>query len=257
MKVVAWIVIFVGAALTALNMAGLMVRPEFGGESPGGGPAVPGYHYLIDDSPGLDKLLRGPADNFSLEDANREVFESIVHTNSRRVTVYENWLLYLCGLIYRPAGKTQIAGRIAAGRGGNCSEASAVMVRIAEINGLKARFVALGGHVVAEVLTEQGWRVADPDYGVTFEAGIAELEQESGAAATREAMERRGYPDSTVTRYVEYFQSAENNSVLEPGVPSSPDLYKLERAAEWLKWIVPVLLLGAGAFYARKEEKAV
>ena len=73
------------------------------------------------------------------------------------------------------------------------------MIRIAEINGLQARFIALGGHAVAGALTDQGWRVTDPDYGVTFDAYIDKLE-ERGAAAIMEAVSRRGYADSVIAR---------------------------------------------------------
>jgi len=130
------------------------------------------------------------------------------------------------------------------------------MIRIAEINGLEARFIALGGHVVAEVLTDQGWRVTDPDYGVTFEAGIAELQEESSAAAIMEEVSRRGYPDSVIARYVDYYQSADNNIVLEPGVPASPDLYRMERVAEWFKWIVPSFSLPREYSLFKKRNKS-
>ena len=254
MKTIGWILISAGAALTALNLAGLLISPDFASGRPTGSNSIPGYHYLTDHTEALDSLLAGPADNFILEDATGKVFQSIIHTSGRRITIFENWLLYIAGLVYPPAGKTQLAGRIAAGRGGNCSEASAVMIRIAEINGLEARFVALGGHVVAEVLTGQGWRVADPDYGVTFDAGIGELQQESSAAAIMEAVSRRGYADSVIARYVDYYQSVDNNTVLEPGVPPSPDLYRMERAAEWIKWLIPLFFLAAGIFLVRKEK---
>jgi hypothetical protein len=120
------------------------------------------------------------------------------------------------------------------------------MIRVAEVNRLEGRFVILGGHTVSLIETPSGPVVADPDYGVTFRANLAELEGPEREALMEEALERRGYGESTRRKYISYFQTADNNVVLDHGIFPSPDLYRLERSAEWLKWIVPALFLAFG-----------
>jgi len=75
LKTIGWILISAGAALTALKLAGLLVRPDFASERSAGGNSIPGYHYLTDHTSALASLPAGPADNFLLEDATRKVFQ--------------------------------------------------------------------------------------------------------------------------------------------------------------------------------------
>ncbi|MBD3180114.1 MAG: hypothetical protein GF417_11295 [Candidatus Latescibacteria bacterium] len=252
-KRVAIIIAAAGILLLSLDIAGLVVRPGFTEDAAEGPSGIPGYHYALNDGERLRELLGGPVDQFDLNEANRVLFGSIVHGAGRRLTPYENWILYLIGLIYPPAGKTQDPERIAAGGVGLCSEVAAVLIRIARINGMSGRFIVLGGHTVAEIDTGEGWRVADPDYGVAYELGLSELEGEKGVSMIRNALKGGGYPDSVIEKYTGYFQSSNNNMVLEEGEVPSPGLYRLERSAELLKWIIPALLIISGAFMAGRK----
>lgn len=215
--------------------------------------AIPGYDYPTQDSSKLRSLLDRPMDTFDLVAVNDIISASLVHSDKRTIQLYENWLLWLGGKFYEPLSRTQDAERIVAGRGGLCSEVSAVMNRIAERNGLEARFIGLNGHVVSEIKTENGWRVADPDYGVTYAVGLGYLEGEHGPQTMKSALRGMGYNDKTIESYIKIFQSSEDNVVSDVGIALSPRLYRAEMIAEWLKWIIPVLLILGGISYTRKH----
>ena len=215
--------------------------------------AIPGYDYPTQDTSKLRDLLDRPMDNFDLVAVNDIISASLVHSDKRTIQLYENWLLWLGGKFYEPLSRTQDAERIIAGRGGLCADVSEVMNRIAERNGLEARLIGLNGHVVSEIKTENGWRVADPDYGVTYAVGLGYLEGENGPQTMESALRGMGYDDKTIESYIKTFQSSEDNVVFDVGVALSPRLYRAEMIAEWLKWIIPILLILAGISYTRKH----
>lgn len=237
----------IGLALIAINILGFVISPSvIGKDNDNRENAIPGFDYPTQDSSNLFDLLDRAMDNFDLVTVNDIISASLVHSDKRTIQLYENWLLWLGGKFYEPLSRTQDADRIVAGRGGLCSKVSAVMNRIAERNGLEARFIGLNGHVVSEIKTENGWRVADPDYGVTYDVGLGYLEGENGPQTMKSALRGMGYNDKTTESYIKVFQSAEDNVVSDIGIALSPRLYRVEMIAEWLKWLIPVLLLLAG-----------
>ena len=253
-KPIRYFAISIGLVLLAINILGFVVNPnviEHDNENEGKG--IPGYDYPTQDLSKLRALLDRPMDNFDLIAVNGVISASLVHSDKRTIQLYENWLLWLGGKFYEPLSRTQDADRIVAGGGGLCSEVSAVMNRIAERNGLEARFIGLNGHVVSEIKTENGWRVADPDYGVIYDVGLGYLEGENGPQTMKSALTGVGYNDKMIESYIEVFQSAEDNVVFDIGIASSPRLYRAELIAEWLKWLIPVLLLLAGINHTRKH----
>lgn len=215
--------------------------------------AIPGYSYQVQDISKLRKMLEKPMSHFDLEEVNNTIFESIIHSDRRRIQLYENWLLWFGGKIYAPLGQTQLPHRIVSGEGGLCSEVSAVMNSIAETNGYQARFIGLNGHVVSEVLTDNGWRVADPDYGVTYPVSIEILESEEGSDLMRKRLHSRGYKDETIKGYIKLFQSLEDNTLTEVGAAMSPRLYAIETASEILKWVIPIIAIILGIIIGKKH----
>lgn len=244
----------IGLALIAINILGFVMSPSvIEQDNDNEGKGIPGYDYATQDSAKLIALLNRPMDNFDLIAVNDIISASIVHSDKRTIQLYENWLLWMGGKFYEPLSRTQDADRIVAGRGGLCSEVSAVMNAIAERNGLEARFIGLNGHVVSEIKTESGWRVADPDYGVVYDVGLGYLERENGPQTMKNVLRGVGYNGKTIESYIRLFQSAEDNVLFEIGMALSPRLYRAEVIAEWLKWLIPVLLLLAGINYTRKH----
>ncbi|MCP4404199.1 MAG: hypothetical protein GY801_43690 [bacterium] len=252
-------IIFIIAALGALslNVLGSLVDPAL--DEPllkGKSTLVPGYHYAVKERDELRALLQSPAasvTNFDLKSVNTLVFLSIRHSDKRKVTIFENWWLWVMGHFYEPLSRTQNTERLIAGRGALCGQSAQVLKSIVEKVGLFSRFIGLEGHVVLEVKMPEGWRVADPDYGLTFPAALEKLHTKAGIPLLMEALTQKGYRDDIVRKYTSYFQSHENNTVLEIASPLSPRLYKIERISEWLKWIFPIVVLCAGLTRAFRQ----
>ncbi|HUE70085.1 MAG TPA: hypothetical protein VMP01_04280 [Pirellulaceae bacterium] len=188
---------------------------------------------------------------FDLEQANRTIYLTTTHSDDRRISVTENWLQWSLGKLYPPLARTQNAERLMAGSLTDCSERSQILKSIAESAGLRCRFVGLAGHVVLEVETGSGWRVADPDYGVVYPIGIESLQEPSAEPLIRDALVAAGHQEPQVAMYLEIVQSAEDNVVMPVGSPLSPRLAMAERWCERLALPLPLGLLLTGLVLAR------
>ncbi len=253
-KLISSISIAMGLMLLLINAIGIAINPSLiDKKQKHVSGSVPGFYYQIQDTTKLHSMLRRPLKIFDLDVVNEAIFNSIIHSDQRRIQIYENWLLWLAGKFYEPLSRTQNSERIVAGEGGICSEVAAVMNSIAIRNGLNARFIGLNGHVISEVQTVNGWRIADPDYGVTYPGSLKLLEGENGPVIIRNVLKAKGYRKDTIDSIIYFFQSSEDNVVFDVGVALSPRLYKFEIFAEWLKWIIPVLLLFIVVIYMKKH----
>ena len=234
-----------GWSLLLLNVLGLFVGPA--GREPVRTPSmIAGRDYAPLPPDDLRKMVSAGAPAIDLAKANTLVFLSLRHSDQRRIGLLENWLLWSAGHFYEPLSRTQDTDRLVAGRIGLCGEKAQVLKTITERAGLPSRFVNLNGHVVLEVQTGSGWQLADPDYGVTYPSGIAELEKPEGAGVMRRELARMGYDQGTVDTYVAIVQSAGDNVAFPVGQPLSPRLYRIERASDTLKWVIPLLLAALG-----------
>lgn len=214
---------------------------------------VPGYDYPVKDNTSmLQSMLKYPLEHFDLETVNNTIFESIVHSDQRKIHVYENYLLWLGGKIYNPLSRTQNPRRIIDGKEALCSEVSIVFNSIARINGFQTRFIGLNGHVFSEIKINDVWRIVDPDYGVTYPVGLESLEKNKEAIILmRSKLENRGFRKEEIDNYIQIVQSSEDNTVFEVDAAAlSPRLYAVELASEWLKWIVPMMLM----FFGLRQE---
>jgi hypothetical protein len=251
------LMVVTGSALVLVNILGLAIGTsvveknyEYSND------LVPGHSYPVQDTLKLQEMLRESMTTFDLEDVNDTIFESIIHSDKMKIHLFDNWLLWLGGRFYEPLSRTQNPRRIISGGGGLCSEVSAVLNSIARLNGFETRYIVLNGHVVSEIRTEYGWRVADPDYGVTYPVGLETLEKNDGAPLMRQLLRNRGYDENTIDLYIQQFQSSEDNMVTDVDVALSPRLNTIELASEWLKWIIPTLIIILGAV-ARKTQNVV
>ena len=179
-------------------------------------------------------------------EAIRRVRAATVHSDDRRITVVENWLQYFCGQLYQPLSRIQNSDRLVHGRLANCSERSQILKDLCEAAGHPSRFCGLNGHVVLEVMQEGEWYTLDPDYGLEFSVPVRSLAHHDHAPLVRRTMASRGYPAALIDNYLQILQSSNDNVISAIGVPLSPRLFAMERACDWLVWIVPALLLLAG-----------
>jgi len=98
-----------------------------------------------------------------------------------------------------------------------------------------------------EVQTKEGWRIVDPDYGVTYPVGLKALENKASTALIRNKLYEKGYDKADVEKYIHAFQTPEDNLVSDTNRQvESPRLYRIEQWAEWLKWLIPVLFMVMG-----------
>lgn len=248
--------IVLGSALLGLDITGLFLEP------PSAEPSlvpksqqVPGFHYSVGSNAELLQRLRTPHKEFSLDATNDLVARTIRHVEDRRLAIYENPLMWVAGKLYDPLSRTQNPHKIAKGGEGLCSESALVLTAIAKLDGVPARLVGLHGHVVSEIKTPQGWRVADPDFGITFPATVHELEGPAGPPMIERALRSKGYDDALVKYYVEVFQTASNNVLVPIHTPLSPRLAKVEACSEWLNWMLPIAFLAIGTRSFRRSKR--
>ncbi len=192
----------------------------------------------------LLRYLRRPheARFLGLTEATRCVYAGTSHSDERRICIQENWVHWVLGQVYQPLSRTQNSWRLADGGFANCSERAQILKTILEQRGYPCRFVGLTGHVVLEVLAVDGWRVADPDYGVVYPGNLATLEGPRGPALIRQRLAENGCDQATIERYIEFVRTTDNNIVLPVGSPLSPRLYVIEAYCEWLKWGIPAAI---------------
>ena len=98
------------------------------------------------------------------------------------------------------------------------------------------------GHVVTEALTDSGWRVFDPDYGVFFNASLNELESEPYKYIP-EILRQHNYSENTIQTYIDIVKTKENNVTSSPGRKLSHRLWWVELTADSEVVVPPTKLL--------------
>ena len=232
--------------LILLNIAGIFMHPSFDTNDSKQKRGTPGYHHPVSDRSALLSMLKKKADtnNVSFVDSTtRKVFYSLFHTEERCIAFYENWMMWLAGKIYRPAGRTQDATLLVKGGAGNCSERTQVLMDIFKLNGLNCRIISLNGHVAQQVLFKGQWLVTDADHGLVYKGDMKQMETEAGLAYADSVLTVNGFSKEMRDKYI-YFWKTGNDNVLSPlNKVSSTRLYTAEKMSQWLKWIIPVFLL--------------
>lgn len=186
-------------------------------------------------------LAEQPA--YSVSRACSFVHATTQHSIERRIGWNENWVQASLGLMYPPMARTQSPERIIAGQQADCSERVAALQRMFRQARLPTRIVGLGGHVVLEVKANGKWYTTDPDYGVTYGIGVAQLEAGTGQGVRR-MLQRIGYAEPVIDRYLEILHSTSDNVVMGINQPLSPRLALLEGACGWLLVAIPLILWG-------------
>jgi hypothetical protein len=178
---------------------------------------------------------------YSVSRACSFVHATTKHSVERRITWHENWVQASLGLLYPPMVRTQSPERIIARQHADCSERVAALQRMFRQARLPTRIVGLGGHVVLEVKANGKWYTTDPDYGVTYGVGVAQLETGTGQGVHR-LLQRVGCSDPVIDRYLEILHSTSDNVVMGINQPLSPRLALLEGACGWLLVAIPLIL---------------
>jgi len=111
--------------------------------------------------------------------------------------------------------------------------------------GLKTRLTGLKGHVVAEVfLPDKGWRVVDPDMGIFWDHDLGSFGVNPSEEQVKNKLLTRGFSEEISQNFARVYTTQENNYRME--YPTAPNRFLLEKLSQWLKWLVPLGLIGMG-----------
>lgn len=136
--------------------------------------------------------------------------------------------------------------RLLRGGAAICSESALVLNKIGGLNGFQSRFIGLNGHVISEIKTNDGWRIFDPDYGIEYGMSyddLRKLNNDEIFNMLQEKLINGGYSKEQVMEYVHILTTYDDNVVSPIDTPLSPRLYTIEKIAEILKWVIPIIFL--------------
>lgn len=184
--------------------------------------------------------------HLDLATAVLRIHEGTRHSNERRIRPTEDWLQWSLGVFYEPLSHTQDSTLLLKDGVTSCAERSQILKTMAEAAGLRCRFVGLQGHVVLEVHQDGAWRYADPDYGISFAKGVAELSQFESLPEVAQQLADRGCDGERIALYLHLLSTTEDNQTRPVGEPISPRLYWIEQACHSLRWQAPPLSILLG-----------
>jgi len=186
------------------------------------------------------RVLGTSGPGLTLRGATLYVHSITEHCMQRDLTLWENWPQWLLGQFYSPLLRTQNPHWIVSGGRGDCSERAAVLQDLLSAQGIQSRFIGLGGHVVLEAQSPRGAWILDPDYGVSMQTGIAQL-QEQALLELEPWLVEQGIDQTKSQQYASLLTSQEDNKVLEWNQPLSPRLKRVENACELAIWLIPMI----------------
>lgn len=184
--------------------------------------------------------------SFDLALAVVRVHEGTKHSDERRIRPTEDWLQWSLGQFYEPLSHTQDASLLLKDGLTSCAERAQILKTMAEAAGLPCRFVGLQGHVVLEVQQDGAWCYADPDYGISFAAGVAEMSRPESLPQVARRLADRGWSEERIALYLHLLGTTEDNQTRPVGEPISPRLYWIEQACHVLRWQAPPLSILLG-----------
>lgn len=176
----------------------------------------------------------------------------------RRHTLGSNWILAILGRMHIGFSATLDPNTLLRlGSNGSCDQISYVLVRLALASGIPARHVGLVGHVVMEAWYQDQWHMYDPHMEVL----------PVGKDGTHYSVDRLAQDPTAVARFyasrgatgleaMRIFSDRKNHTYMSypPGarfVWKAEVLYHFQRLAEWLKYLVPLLMLLLGGWLLR------
>lgn len=201
------------------------------------------------------------------------------------MAVTDNWLLWMMGSldsVVTELGLTNVDGlfrayesidyRRALARGhGICSQNSLGLASLLERRyGVIADVIGLSGHVVVEA---DGY-LLDPSVGLTLPFSLSEAERREEKGGEVSAVYAAAFDSNEATRVYNFdgelesemqlselgqFYDAVGNQRIDGVRGYRPKLYWVERASDWLKWVVPAIMIlvgSAGFLVGRRQSRA-
>lgn len=235
----------IAVLLLLVNIVGIFIHPNLHTAASLQKKGIPGYNYPVIENGALLKLLTEKAptvDSTFVDSTTKKVFYAMFHSEARRIAFYENWIMWLCGKIYRPASRTLDAKLLVKAGAGNCSERTQVLMDIFKLNGLDCRIISLNGHITLQVFFNGQWMVADADYGLVYKGDMHQM-QTAGLQFADSVLSKNAFSDELRKNYLYFWKTSSDNILLPLNKESSTRLYKAEKLSQWLRWIIPALLL--------------
>lgn len=171
------------------------------------------------------------------------VTNRFVHRNLRH-TVFTNWIMWFLGIPHPEIRAMRVADNILKyGNHGLCSQASYILLTLAEKNSIPARHVAIKGtHVIMEAWYDGAWHMYDPDFEVkpTVNGNVLSVEKLSENSLVLEKFYEK------VPLVIERLPQKQLHSYARRGdwfIWSSHALMLIEIVANYLKFLVPILVI--------------
>jgi hypothetical protein len=178
----------------------------------------------------------------------------------RQYGLTSNWILYLLGYYHVAFSAVLDPDTVLRlGSDGSCDQISYVLLQLALRAGILARHVGLYGHVVMEAWYDDDWHMYDPHMEVVPVRPDGRVYSVEDLSRDRQAI-RRAYQDRQpyVEEMVQSIGDRRNNSFI-----SYPEgahfvwkvdvLAIFQAVAEWLKYVIPLLMLIQGWWLWRPE----
>ncbi len=232
--------------LFAVNITGIFTHPEMSTPASREKKGIAGYDHTLYPKELLLKMLSKNSDTTAggfADSATRTVYYGMFHSEDRRISFFENWLMWIAGKFYPAISKTQDGLLLVKGGAGNCSERTQVLMDIFNRNGLDTKLISLNGHVTLEVFFNGRWKVTDPDFGLIYEGDAAQLTTASGLQFADSVLTRNGFGEELRKKYIDCLKTTSDNIILPVNTVSSTRLFYAEKIAHWFCWLIPAVMM--------------
>lgn len=174
--------------------------------------------------------------------------------------LYTNWLLFAAGQI-NPVFLHiyDMNLLISRGHSAQCDQSSYLLLRLALDNGIRARHDGLSGHVVMEAWYKSDWHMFDPDLEIIPFDNTGNILSAENLAKDPVLLEKYYGPNAA-----QIIGSRKNNTYVSYPLGARFEwknnvLVYVEKAAEVLKYVIPLILLAIGSlliFMFRKNRNS-
>ena len=192
------------------------------------------------------------------------VINRFTHGDQAKYNIFSNWLLYLTGRVH-PAFSHIRHPSIVVEKGYSafCGEQAYLLQTLAERKSIRTRSVGLNGHVVMEAWFDNEWHMYDPDLEVIPILTNKQVLSLDELARSPELIHKyytgRGR-EEYIQLIVGIISSREDNSFTSyPRLAlfewKTNVLFYVEKIANVMKWILPMILLvmGFGLFFKNRK----
>lgn len=203
-----------------------------------------------------NKLPANPSDREVMDASYNIIAERFTHKRATH-TLFSNWLLYFAGSVHTAFLHIWDPNLLMAkGHSLFCDQSSYILLNVALANGIKARHVGLGGHVVMEAWYNDDWHLYDPDLEVLPVDDSGQVLSVEKLASNKELLNKY-YGNFNIAHIV---GSRGDNTYMS--IPEgarfewkSNVLVYVEKTMEVLKFILPILFMITGIWLFMRPTK--